>query len=273
MGYHVIEREPGVWTEGNNFLNIGLTRHLLKDVEVKNKTCLDIAAMEGLIAILMARRGASHVVAWDRVQWPLDAGKATGQWLPTIEAQVGRGLDELSGVYDVVVASGLLYHVLDPLQALLYIRGTVRNGGLLILETAAIQGNEPVLEFNTNCHIYGPVQSADYWFPTIGLLDYLLRFAHLQVLNACYFSQTHKVMRVAVVCRATSGVAMPDTWLSAQDSMSNNIRATIDPCIDWNTVISTEPDIPYMGASGTLFTKKELALTPRSAQLALGDLL
>src|SRR5882724_5665125 len=64
--YYSMEMEPGKLTPGQSFSNVGLTRTLLQRAELNGHDCLDIGTMEGLIPVLMQRRGARSVTAYDR---------------------------------------------------------------------------------------------------------------------------------------------------------------------------------------------------------------
>jgi hypothetical protein len=65
--YYRLELAPGLFTDGEERPNVALTRELLAKVELGPDTrCLDIGIQEGLVSILMERRGA-QVVAYDRV--------------------------------------------------------------------------------------------------------------------------------------------------------------------------------------------------------------
>ena len=50
--------------------------------------------------------------------------------------------------FDVVVFSGVMYHMLDPLGGLAHAHSLVRDGGLLILETSAIIDHEAIFAAN-----------------------------------------------------------------------------------------------------------------------------
>src|SRR5437762_2674903 len=64
--YSTVELAPGVFTAGANHLNVGITRRLLHRCRIAGSRCLDIGAMEGVLATRMARMGGK-VVAVDGV--------------------------------------------------------------------------------------------------------------------------------------------------------------------------------------------------------------
>jgi len=182
--YYTIELEPGVFTDGKPYRGPIAVRHLLKGAAVAGQRCLDIGTMEGMYPILLCRRGASDVVAYDRMPQPdkvrlvqekLDVRfkYVYGMELPQMGAAV-------SGPFDVVICGGLLYHAFDPLSALGYVRAMVRTGGLLILESAAIAEESYALHFNAAGEIYNA--QSNFWFPTVRCLEYLVRYMRLQPL-------------------------------------------------------------------------------------------
>ncbi len=65
--YYNIELEEGGFTDGTARKNLALTRKLLRNVDVKGKTCIDIGTTEAVIPVLLKRAGAKTVVAYDRL--------------------------------------------------------------------------------------------------------------------------------------------------------------------------------------------------------------
>ncbi|MEX2144417.1 MAG: methyltransferase domain-containing protein [Anaerolineales bacterium] len=122
--YYNIEIEPGVFTPGSDRPSLALIRKLLRNVDVRDKDCMDIGTMEGVIPILLKRGGAKSVVAYDRfIESP--------RWMPDIKRvhdvdfefvgglrleDLGARLDEKMGnhFFDLVVFSGVLYHLINP---------------------------------------------------------------------------------------------------------------------------------------------------------------
>lgn len=65
--YYRIELEPGVMTGGRVRGTSSMTRKIVAATDLKGARCLDIGTQEGLLAVLMARQGAVHVAAYDRL--------------------------------------------------------------------------------------------------------------------------------------------------------------------------------------------------------------
>ena len=248
--YYSIELAPGVITQGLNFPSIGLVRELLSRIPVEGQRCLDLCAMEGLCALLMERRGASEVLAWDR---PYEGTNASPEQLELLRECLGAKLayrrdrrladfGQDGAPYDVVVFAGVLYHVFDPLTTLLHARRHVRDGGLLLLESAALAGDQATMHFNAKGCYYPEPGQGNYWFPTVGCLHYLCRLARLEPLDRCYIPG--EPMRMGLVCRAQAGPSQDDKWLAGQHG-AGSVGANFAECIDWERTASGLPPVPY----------------------------
>jgi 2-polyprenyl-3-methyl-5-hydroxy-6-metoxy-1,4-benzoquinol methylase len=189
----VLELAPAVYTGGRERPNVALTRHLLANVDLKPPIrCLDVGAEEGLVSVLMERRGA-EVVAYDRiyseerlalVREALGArfelvgepvrGHVERLWLGRGGPTAGTGLplarlpaalaDRGHPPFDVVIFSGVLYHVYDPLAALAVVRGLARHGGIVLIETAATFDAASSLHLNVG----GRFNPLSIWLPSGG---------------------------------------------------------------------------------------------------------
>lgn len=261
--YHSIELFPGRFTNGRDYQNIALTRALLRGCELENMSCLDIGAADFLITLLLLRRGAKTVAAYDReditkVESTKKVERAKllkGIFNVNFDYIQGIGLSELpskckklgSSPFDIVVFSGVLYHMFDPLAGLAIVRGLVRNGGLLVIETAAILDNSMAMHFNAEGR-FG--QGANYFQVSVECLDYLLRFLRLMPLDCIYFRQEKnqkKLGRVGIVCQAVDHCipCQRDMWMRKSEQaglMSNDFSEFLD----WNHVMSNGlPDVKY----------------------------
>jgi len=225
--YYSIELTPGSYTEGFNFSNVALTRKLLSLCEVKGKDCLDISGADGLVSILMSRRGAKRVVATDRY----DFSKRFTEINETLSHQIQYFPDTMLSDFtklpesdqkpmrfDVVINSGLLYHVFDPMSVLACTRTLVKTGGILIVETAIVVENDFSMHFNAHGVFYNDPTS--FWFISPSCFEYMLRYFKLKPLCCEYLDVTQlnngkKVTRMAVACRATDEVVSldGDQWI------------------------------------------------------------
>jgi SAM-dependent methyltransferase len=220
--YYTVEIAPGRFTRGKEYPNVALTRALLRRCEVAGRRCLDIGTMEALVPVLLERRRAAETTAVDvldlsrRVElvkavYDVDfayVGRlASADVLPFLRRRWQRrflGRRRRFG-FDIVVVSGILYHVFSPMHLLGTARTCVRDGGLMILETAAVRSSGYRMDYNFNGseYIYG---WTDIWFPSVPLLDYLLRLFRLQPIDCVHLESSDPgfphILRIGVACRA-----------------------------------------------------------------------
>jgi SAM-dependent methyltransferase len=265
--YHCIELLPGFVTPGHGFSNVALTRELLRRTEVRDQRCLDIGAMDGLISVLLCRRSAAKVVAYDRPAWTyrdryLDRidliREALGIDFELFSGAPLRSLGEAMArrstpPFDIVVMSGVLYHVYDPLAILGVARGLLRDGGIMIVETGATLDGDLTMSFNARGRFW---TGTTYWLPSVACLDEMLRFFRLEPLDCIHLALggQPRIGRIAVACRATDRF-MPesgDTWLEP------NPGRVIDYSehLDWSRVASDLPPVFYDGSRPDLVRRE-----------------
>ena len=156
---------------------------------------------------------------------------------------------------DVTVIAGLLYHVFSPLHLLGYARSITRQNGIVVVETAAMKRNDFTMQYNFDGKAY-LYDWTDTWFPSLPLLDYMLRMCKLQPLDAIYVENLYypDLIRVGVACRAIEDViAEPNETIMIQSTKSfdNNI---------------------FVDIYGDVSDKPPVQFTPRRDSLALrGD--
>lgn len=229
--YYSIELLPGVVTEGIYQPELPmLPRMMLRRADLQGMSCLDMGSMEGLIPVLMRRGGASEVLAVDAVahcQDKLEAVqhyygadfefKSVGLMYDLQRKLGGRG-------FDLVNCSGLLYHVFSPLMVLCGVRPLVRRGGLMIVSTNVTLVDGYQMEFNDAGRLQAEPNT--FWYLSIKLFDYLLRYLRLAPLE-CLFVP-HEAVRagrgyvfdkpsgyLSVLCRAVDEplAAPEDEWM------------------------------------------------------------
>jgi tRNA (mo5U34)-methyltransferase len=192
---------------------------LLALPDLRGKSVLDIGAYDGFFSFATEKLGASRVVALDHYVWSVDmAGymndwresKRTGATLPSpadsrhfrpaelpgrkpfdlarraldskVEPVVGDFMTmDLAplGRFDVVLFLGVLYHLEDPLTAVRRLRSVVAPGGLVVIETEAME----VLGMSRWCYWeFYPGQElnndpSNWWVPNARALEGMCRAA------------------------------------------------------------------------------------------------
>jgi tRNA (mo5U34)-methyltransferase len=188
--WHSIDLGSGVVTPGiktPEMLRAELESLRLPDL--RGKSVLDIGAWDGFYSFEAERRGARRVVSLDHFVWSIDrhvAGRMHYRWhqerlkpIPYEETESWqpdllpgkRGYDlahralgsravpvvadfmkaELGETFDVVFFLGVVYHMRHPLLSLEKVRSFLKEGGVAIIESEAmeIRGQEgrPLIEF------------------------------------------------------------------------------------------------------------------------------
>lgn len=252
--YYTVEVRPGLYTRGDDHANVICTRELLARLSPEGLDVCDIGTMEGMIPVVLKRRGARSVVAMDA----MDSTEkirlvqlCTGEnfeYLPRVSLfRVKEALSErarLSGYltewnqpkiqtgFDVVVLSGVLYHVFSPFHVLGIARTLLKRGGLLILETAASCQDQYSQNwvFRGDKWIYP--SGTNTWFLTLRLLDHLLRFMKFKPIDCVHGPICEDITRVAV-----AAVAVEDPLpLKAESEWFSRSTANID----YNEIVDTE---------------------------------
>jgi SAM-dependent methyltransferase len=248
--YYTIEVEPGIFTNGGQFDNVALTRAALRHIDVANLECIDIGSMECLVPILLARRGAKSIVAYDRLNLGERVNWLQRQLNVNFQYLCGFPLAELSSrlqperkLFDLVVFSGVLYHMFEPFAGLLTARSFLRNGGIMLLETAAVISEENCNYFNAEGRFY---PGDNFWLPSVKCLDYLLRFARLKPLDCYYLKQplvsNLQMCRICIACLAVDSPvsATEDKWIELSQNRD------FQEYIDWEKLaLGARPALSY----------------------------
>lgn len=256
--YHSIEFEPSLYTPGADHRNVAITRALLKGCDVTGQRCLDIGTQDGLVPVLLSRRGAKWVAGQDVTN--------KVEHIDFIKEKVGVDFEYYGGLplkklketiidnskfpLGILIFSGVFYHMADPLAGLALARSLLRHGGLCIVETMAVleKTDSQAMYFNYQGRL-SPGNS--YWAPSIKLLDYLLRMVlfipiDFRYLGGKYYFGENQVARIAVVCRAVEQpvVVGDDEWINKQWLFDVAFREYID-LKDWEKLQTGEKDVSY----------------------------
>lgn len=160
--YYQVELRPGVYTGGRERHTASMVREILEDIDPEGSSCLDVGTQEAVIPVCLSRLGAETVVTYDRLDLSDRITLVKEAYDVDSDYRPGLLLSELPGAlddagyapFDVVVFAGMLYHMIDPQDGLGTVRGFVREGGLVLVETAAIVSEEMVFFFNAEGRFY-----------------------------------------------------------------------------------------------------------------------
>jgi len=141
--FHRFEIEPGVFTPGNADIE-RLVSRLSLPADLSGKSVLDIGSYDGGLSFTCERRGASRVVAYD-TGTPRETAQCLAEHLKSrVEFRYGTvyTLDPKEiGTFDVVIFSGVLYHLRYPALGIDRIRTIAR--GEVYVETFVLPDNAP----------------------------------------------------------------------------------------------------------------------------------
>ncbi|HEX8173079.1 MAG TPA: methyltransferase domain-containing protein [Thermoanaerobaculia bacterium] len=229
--YYDVELMPGVIAKGIYASDSPMLPRLhLRDCDLRGASCLDIGTMEGLIPVVMKRGGAADVVAVDAVDHCAEKMAAVRHYYDVDFEFRSVGLmydlyKKLPGrAFDLINCSGLLYHVVSPLHVLMGLRPLLKRNGLLIVSTPVVNEEGFRMSFNNAGRIQREVNT--FWYVTVRLLDYMLRYLKLAPIAARYYALEslnpharllfdERAGYLSVVCRAVGEVRPEpdDEWM------------------------------------------------------------
>ncbi|MGH6925419.1 MAG: class I SAM-dependent methyltransferase [Propylenella sp.] len=256
--YLIMEFSPGEFTNGMASPNIALTRSLVGRVALVGRDCADVTAVDGWCLVLLCRQGAARVAGFDRndftpliekVRKKLGVEFAYFPLLQQSEIPVAARRNGFDG-FDVVVNSGLLYHVFGPINVLAATRSIVKTGGVLIVETAVSTAPDYSMTFNA-AGALNKVDATTFWYPSVRMLDYMLRMLRLLPLDLAFYGN-----RLAIACRAVRDVPSPagDEWLQktyvARDYLDLTDWTILDRSVDGEVGYSAPSDLPRLDDGG-----------------------
>jgi SAM-dependent methyltransferase len=190
--YYSVELLPGVFAKGQYPPDLPmLPRLMLRKIDLAGTSCLDMGTMEGLIPALMRRGGAAAVTAIDRVDHCVEKMEAVKHYYGVDFEYKSVGLmyelsRKLGGQsFDLINCSGLLYHVFSPLLVLCGVRPLLKRNGLMIVSTNVVLGDGYSMEFNDRGRMQFEFNT--FWYLSVPLLDYLLRYLRLAPLDFLFF--------------------------------------------------------------------------------------
>jgi SAM-dependent methyltransferase len=241
--YYGIELLPGVTTSSSFPADVPLLpRMVLRNCDVTGADCLDIGSVEGLIPVLMCRQGARRVVATNPHLYNYEKMQAVRKYYNAgfKFRQIGSLYDLSSKLrsergFDLINLSGVLYHVYSPMHVLAGLRPLLKKNGLMIVATCVVKRADFSAEFNDRGKLQR--EATTFWYPSIPLFDYLLRYFKLLPIDCLYHpfapddavrsTQGFESGYLCVVCRATDEPAFDsdDGW--AAESLENSYESII----------------------------------------------
>ena len=119
--------------------------------------------------------------------------------------------------FDFVNLSGVLYHVFSPMHTIASVRPLVKQNGLFLVSTNVINEVSDTMQFNTAGR--QEAESNTFWYPSISLLEYFLRYFNFAPIDCVFVPIESKCIpgygNISIVCRAVGqaqALAANDNW-------------------------------------------------------------
>ena len=137
--WHQIEFSHGIVSPGRGGSTAKRLEQLHLPKDLSGKSFLDIGAWDGAFSFEAEERGAARIVAVNEKPKPgLElAIRARGSRVESVTMDLnGLRPEAVDGPFDVVLFSGVLYHLPNPIAGLERVLALTAPGGLMICETA-----------------------------------------------------------------------------------------------------------------------------------------
>lgn len=156
----------------------------------------DVGCFTGGLSVIMAARGARRVLAVDEIpehvaQSDLVARAFGIPSIETLETTLYQLPEKASKPrFDLILLSGVLYHLSDMMVGLLAMREMLKPGGILLMETNAV---------NCSDHSYanfGRFANGMWWQPTALCIKDICEFTGFREPEVRFFMETRCLVRV-----------------------------------------------------------------------------
>lgn len=146
------------------------------ELDLRGRTVLDVGCGNGYHMWRMWGAGAETVIGIDPNLLFYNQFRSIKKYMPASPVwQLPFTLEQLpepSGGFDTVFSMGVLYHRRSPVDHLLQLKGCLRAGGELVLETLVVEGDADTCLLPEDRY----AQMRNVWFlPSVAMLERLLR--------------------------------------------------------------------------------------------------
>jgi len=179
------------------------TFDLLSKVNLEGARCIDIGSGSGLVALGMKALGASYVAAADAIHHPAFdvAREITGLDVDYRLVGMEKLVEQSDWLhsFDVVVTSGLLYHLWSPFELVVACRKLLRRDGVLVMQSLC-EINDPnaCLFLNSERNLNG--DPTTFFIPGVNAMKGMLKAACFDII--AQRNLVHLDKFVAVIGRA-----------------------------------------------------------------------
>jgi 2-polyprenyl-3-methyl-5-hydroxy-6-metoxy-1,4-benzoquinol methylase len=201
--------------------------------DLTGRRVADVGAFTGGLSVLLAARGAEQVAAVDELPdhleqcrlvadaFGLDAVTTHAASLYDLVEEVGEGQ------FDVILCAGVLYHLSDMLVGLIELQRLLKPGGVLILESNAIENYEH------SYANYGRYFGGMWWQPTALCIQDMAEHAGFERPEDVVFYQPGRAL-ARVVKPTDPERATPPFTRGVNldvDDRRDRVERTLDPAV------------------------------------------
>ncbi len=210
--WHQIDLGNGIITPGQGktadlFKRLGLPENL------KGKTVLDIGAWDGFYSFECEKKGASRVLATDSFVWKYRTKDGFDLAKKVLKSKVEEKLidvldisPETVGTFDIVLFSGVLYHMRHPLLSLEKVYSVTKEMAIIETATDMLDIQRPAMAFYPENELHGDPTN---WFgPNPSCVEAMLKVVGFRKV------ELHFSAPIAFRKTGAKGSNMPDIPLS-----------------------------------------------------------
>jgi 2-polyprenyl-3-methyl-5-hydroxy-6-metoxy-1,4-benzoquinol methylase len=158
---------------------------LLSHIRIEGRRCIDIGSGSGLVALGLKKLGAAYVAAADGIHHPAfdTAREITGLEVDyrLIGVEHVAAESDWQGSFDLVVSSGLMYHLINPFELIHAAKRLLKPQGLFLLQSYCKRTDPAAaLYLNSERNVNG--DPTTYFVPGINALRGMLKLGVFEVL-------------------------------------------------------------------------------------------
>ena len=127
----------------------------LSDNFFYNKSCIDVGSWTGGTTLMLKHLGASKILCLEEVQKYAKACQIVCKKIYSLDNIESLGLniydlDSIENKFDIAYFAGVIYHLSDPILGLRNLFNCLKDGGVILVETAGINSKKAFAKYEGN---------------------------------------------------------------------------------------------------------------------------